>query len=211
MELLDGTLKLRHCTTLLSMRFSPWSLPRFGNGSGKRLFFLLVIFQMLVVIWVKGSRLPRRHVQLLLLMSVRTQGIQRRGDGKDCAPLPPKERGVMWACLAIFFLDLELGDIFALGDAWNLPSEGTGVGFFRLVSPAEGVSALALTRLIHCMRLHIWLDTRVMLHVRTTTSPLLPTLPTHPPTQTPTSLKKTTNPYLLLLRPRRFVSHNPQG
>ena len=49
-------------------------------------------------------------------------------------------------CLAIFFLDLELGEVFAPGDAWNLPSEGKGVGsFVRLVSPAEGVSALALT------------------------------------------------------------------
>ena len=34
------------------------------------------------------------------------------------------------ACLAIFFLDLELGDGFALRDAWNLSSEGKGVGFF---------------------------------------------------------------------------------
>ena len=32
------------------------------------------------------------------------------------------------ARLAIFFLDLELGEVFALGEAWNLPSEGTGVG-----------------------------------------------------------------------------------
>ena len=31
------------------------------------------------------------------------------------------------ACLAIFFLDLGLGD-FALGDAWNLLPEATGVG-----------------------------------------------------------------------------------
>ena len=38
MELLDGTLKLRHCTTLFTMRFSPWSLPRVGNGGGKRQF-----------------------------------------------------------------------------------------------------------------------------------------------------------------------------
>ena len=50
------------------------------------------------------------------------------------------------ACLAIFFLELELGEVLALGDAWNLPSEGKGVGsFVRLVSPAEGVIALALT------------------------------------------------------------------
>ena len=61
---------------------------------------------------------------------IRIQGIQRRGDGKDCAPLPPKEWGLRWARLAIFFLDLELGEVFALGDAWNLPSEGTGVGLF---------------------------------------------------------------------------------
>ena len=31
-----------------------------------------------------------------------------------------------WACLAIFFLALGLGE-FCTRDAWNLPSEGTGV------------------------------------------------------------------------------------
>ena len=31
-ELLDGTLKLRHCTTIFTMRFPPRSLPRVGNG-----------------------------------------------------------------------------------------------------------------------------------------------------------------------------------
>ena len=36
LELLDGTLKLRHCTTLFTMRFHPWSLPRVGNESGKK-------------------------------------------------------------------------------------------------------------------------------------------------------------------------------
>ena len=35
-ELLDGTLKLRHCTTLFTMRFHPWILPRVGNGGGER-------------------------------------------------------------------------------------------------------------------------------------------------------------------------------
>ena len=34
-----------------------------------------------------------------------------------------------WACLAIFFLDLGLGEV-CTGDAWNLLSEGTGIGFF---------------------------------------------------------------------------------
>ena len=60
-------------------------------------------------------------------------------------PLPPKEREVRWACLAIFFLALGLGED-CTGDAWNLPSEGTGVGGFRLVSPAEGAGALTPAR-----------------------------------------------------------------
>ena len=38
LELLDVTLKLRYCTTLFTIRFSPWSLPRVANGSGKRQF-----------------------------------------------------------------------------------------------------------------------------------------------------------------------------
>ena len=40
LELLDGTLKLRHCTTLFTMRFPPWSLPRGGNGGGERQFII---------------------------------------------------------------------------------------------------------------------------------------------------------------------------
>ena len=35
LELLDGTLKLRHCTDLFTKRFPPWSLPRVGSGVGK--------------------------------------------------------------------------------------------------------------------------------------------------------------------------------
>ena len=66
---------------------------------------------MQVVIWVKGSGFPGSHVQGHLLMSFRIQGIQLRGDGKDCAPLPPKEWWVRSASLAILFLDLELGEI----------------------------------------------------------------------------------------------------
>ena len=39
----------------------------------------------------------------------------------------PSSEGVggEWACLAIFFLDLGLGE-FCTGDAWNLHSEATG-------------------------------------------------------------------------------------
>ena len=50
-----------------------------------------------------------------LLISFPIQGIQRRGDGKDCASLPPKEWGVRWASLVIFFLALGLGDFLHLG------------------------------------------------------------------------------------------------
>ena len=32
LELLDGTLKLRYCTEVFTMRFPPWSLPRVGSG-----------------------------------------------------------------------------------------------------------------------------------------------------------------------------------
>ena len=97
---------------------------------------LLVFLLKQVVIWVRGSGLPRRHVQVYLHTAIQIQGIQGRGDGKDCALLPPKEWGVRWACFAIFFLALGLGEV-CTGDA--LPSEGTGVGGFRLVSPALGV------------------------------------------------------------------------
>ena len=43
------------------------------------------------------------------------------------------------------FPRLGLGEV-CTGDAWNLPSEGTGVVGFRLVSPAEGTGALAPVR-----------------------------------------------------------------
>ena len=35
-ELLDGTLKLRHCTDVFTMRFPPWSLPRVGTMGCKK-------------------------------------------------------------------------------------------------------------------------------------------------------------------------------
>ena len=115
LELLDGTLKLRHCTDVFTMRLPHWSLPRVGIGSGKRQSIIMVISWMLEVMRVKESGLPGRHVQVKLFTVLRTRGIQRRGDGKDCALLSPKERGVRWASLAIFFLALGLGDDLHLG------------------------------------------------------------------------------------------------
>ena len=81
----------------------------------KGILLLLVISWMQVAMWVKRFGLPERHVQVLFLITIRILGIQHRGDGKDCAPLPPKERGVSWASLAIFFLALGLGDLLHLG------------------------------------------------------------------------------------------------
>ena len=89
---------------------------------------LLVISRMQVVLWARGSHFTPDP----------GHPIQRRGDGKDCAPLPPKERGVRWASLAIFFLALGLGDYLHLGtsgtcsrpelQAWGVFgwSDGTG-------------------------------------------------------------------------------------
>ena len=146
LELLDGTLSSDTALIFLPSVFPLGLYLGLVLGLVKGMVLLLVILRMLVVLVVQGSGLPKRLVQEQLLMSfrIRIQGIQRRGDGKDCAPLPPKEWGVRWANLAIFFLALGLGEV-CTGDTGNLLSEGTGVEVFRLVSPAEGVSALALT------------------------------------------------------------------
>ena len=129
LELLDGALKLRHCTTLFTMRFLPWSLPRVGIGSGKRWDVTPGHHSDPGGNLGKMVRLTKKTRPGDTFHGIPDQGHPTRGDGKDCAALPPKEWGVRWACLAIFFLNLGLGD-FALGDAWNLPPEGTGVGFF---------------------------------------------------------------------------------
>ena len=149
-ELLDGTLKLRYCTTIFTTRFPPWSLPRVGNGVVNGSLVLLVIILIQVVIGVKGSGLPGRHVQVNLLMSFRILGIQRRGDGKDCAPLPPKEWRVRSASLAIFFLDLGLGEVLHQATPGTCFRRQQAWGFFRLDSTAEGSGALAQVRLISC-------------------------------------------------------------
>ena len=111
------------------------------NGS----LILLDILLNLVVIWENGSGLPGRHVQVYFHVTIRIQGIQRRGDGKDCVPLPPKEWGVRSASLAIFFLDLGLGEVLHRERLEPAFGGNRLRVFFRLVTPAEGVSALALT------------------------------------------------------------------
>ena len=153
---------------------------------------LLVILLIQVVTWENGSGLPGRLFQVHLLMLFQIQGIQRRGDGKDCAPLPPpEERGVRWECLAIFFLDLGLGEVCA-GDAWNLPSEGTGVGFFRLVSPAEGTTGTGPFLFI-AYRVRAWnACIAARTHARTSHTHTLPSHTTRTRTTTTTTTTKTT-------------------
>ena len=114
---------------------------------------------MQVVMWVKGSGLPERHVQVYLHTVIQIQGIQRRGDGKYCAPLPPKEWGGEVGVPCNLFLDLGLGEVLLLGRLELAFGENRRRFFFRLVSPAEWAGALAPARLIHCMRALEWTDT----------------------------------------------------
>ena len=133
LELLDGTLKLRHCTTLFTNRFPPWSLPRVGNGGGKRQFVTLGHP------FDAGGDVGKR-VQLTRKTrpSVSSHVIPDPGHPTPRRwkrlrpPLPPNLWGVRWACLAIFFLAMELGEFFCFGDAWNLPSEGTDTSPFLI-------------------------------------------------------------------------------
>ena len=113
----------------------PWSLPRVGNGDSQRKDVTPGHPGDEGSNTGKTVRLTRKTFPSLLVLTSRIQGIQCRGDGNDCALLPP-EWEVRWASLAIFFLDLELDD----SGHWGRLE----VFFFRLVSPAEGVSALAL-------------------------------------------------------------------
>ena len=102
LELLDGTLKLRHCTEVFTMRFPPWSLPRVGHGSGKRQFVATGHLPDAGSTVEKRVRLSRKTRPGLFLMTIRILGTQRRGDGKDCAPLPPKERETRWVPRNLF-------------------------------------------------------------------------------------------------------------
>ena len=158
LELLDGTLKLRHCTKVFTMRFPPWSLPRVGNGGGKRRF--VTPGHLLDA----GGNVGKR---------VRLTRKTRPGAASHIIPYPghptPRRRKRLRPSSSEgeegevgvprnLFPRLGSGWCFAPRDAWNLPSEGTGVGF-RLVSPAEGSGALAPVRfqfVALCVHRHTW-------------------------------------------------------
>ena len=84
-ELLDGTLKLRYCTTVFTNRFTPWVFPRFSDGVGKRYavtsdFLLDCRSHFGKRVWLTRKTRPGE-----LSHDIPDPGIQRRGDGKDCA------------------------------------------------------------------------------------------------------------------------------
>ena len=104
LELLDGTLKLRHCTDLFIKRFPPWSLPRVGSGIGKRNGITPGHSSD------TGGNCGKGAASHVIPDPDPGHSTPRRW--KRLRPLPPKEREVRWACLAIFFLALRLGDDF---------------------------------------------------------------------------------------------------
>ena len=104
LELLDGTLKLRHCTEVFTMRFSPWSLPRVGYGDGKRQFDTpghLVD---------AGGNVGNR----VRLTKKTRPGVSSRSNPDPGHPKPSVGEGGGEANLAIFLLTLGLGDVLHL-------------------------------------------------------------------------------------------------
>ena len=94
-------------------------------------------------------------------MSFRTQilGTQRRGDGKDCASLPPKERGGRGGRASQYFSSPWGWVNFALGKPGTLAFGGNRLRiFFRLVSPAEGAGALAPARFLNSLHACVDMD-----------------------------------------------------
>ena len=124
-------------------------------------------------------------------MVIRTQGIQRRDDGKDCFSLTPQEHEERWASPTIFFLDL--GWVrFALGKRTCLRRERAWGGV-RLVSPTELVGALAPTR-FNSLHARMWMTRHS--HVTPcshhhTSPPSLPPSPQHTTTTTTTTNQPT--------------------
>ena len=130
LELLDGTLKLRYFTALFTKRFPPWSLPKVCSRVGERNFSTidhLPDIDSTVGKRVRLTKKTRPSISSHVIPDPVPGHSTPREMEKIAPPFLRRRGGERWACLAIFFLALGLGD-FALGDAWNLLSEATGVG-----------------------------------------------------------------------------------
>ena len=103
LELLDGTLKLRHCTDLFTKRFPPWSLPRVGSGVGERHF--VTTDHLLEAGGNRGKRvrLTKKTRPEATSNIIPDPGHPTPRRWKRLRPLPPKEWGV------------------CTGVTWNLP------------------------------------------------------------------------------------------
>ena len=135
---------------LLDCRGNFGSLPRVGNGFGKK--------------WdvtpghpyddggnrVKRVRLTRKTRPGALPLVSPDPGHSTPRRWKRLPPPPPPKSWARGGRASQSFSSLWGWMRFAAGEAWNLPSEGTGLGFW-LVSPAEMVGALAPTHvhLVH--------------------------------------------------------------
>ena len=146
LELLDGTLKLRHCTEVFTMRFLPWSLPRVGHGGGKRQ--LVTTGHLPDASSAMGKRVrltrktrpgvishipdpgqstPRRWKRLRSPLLRRRGGRGGRASQSFSSP---------WGWVMVLCTWGRLEPAFG----------GNRRRGFRLVSPAEGTGALALVR-----------------------------------------------------------------
>ena len=126
-ELLDGTLKLRHCTTIFTMRLPLWSLPGIGNAVGETKNFPCGHLLNESSNTGKRVRLARKTRPGVLVLRYLDPGHPTPRRWKRLHPLTPQEQGVGGCAPQSFFLGLGLGEVCG-GNAWNLPSEGTGVG-----------------------------------------------------------------------------------
>ena len=104
LELLDGTLKLRHCTNLFTKRFPPWSLPRLGSGVGKR--HSVTTNHLPDICSTEGKRV---RLTQKTRPSASSHVIPDPDPGHS-TPRRWKRLDLPWACLAIFFLALGLGE-----------------------------------------------------------------------------------------------------
>ena len=110
-ELLDGTLKLRHCTEVFTMRFPPWSLPGIRANQSVTPGHLLDTGSNVG----KRVRLTRKTRPGASSYVIPDPGHPTPRRWKRLRSLPPKEWGVRSASLAIFFLDVGLAEVLHLG------------------------------------------------------------------------------------------------
>ena len=141
-ELLDGSLKLQCCTTVFTKQFLPWSLPSVGNGGGKR--------------WdvTPGHSSDDRGSTVKMVRLTRKT---RPGALTHCNPDPGHSTPRRWKRLRPssegeggevgvprnLFPRLGLDEACTRRSLERAFGGNRRRGFFRLVSPAEVVSALA--------------------------------------------------------------------